>query len=70
MACTVDGGALYGLEAILQFTSDSAKTAAFDHYWKRLETASENDSDLAALELCIRLLPLSMPDERVSSCAQ
>jgi hypothetical protein len=45
------------VEAILQFSDDSARKAAFDHYWNKLGTASSSRIDLVALKLCIRLLP-------------
>ncbi|KAF2646351.1 hypothetical protein P280DRAFT_544725 [Massarina eburnea CBS 473.64] len=56
-----DGGRAADVEAILQFSDESTRKAAFDHYWKKLKAASAL-VDLSALRICVRLLPPQQDD--------
>jgi hypothetical protein len=55
-----------GMEAILQFIDDGAKTSAFEHSWRKLEGAASSYINLDALRICVRLLPPFSSDKSVS----
>jgi hypothetical protein len=56
-----------GMEAILRFISDDARTSAFEHSWRKLEEAASSSVNLNALKICVRLLPPFSSDKSVST---
>jgi hypothetical protein len=49
---------------VLDFLDDTAKAAAFDSYWKKLQASEGGCIDPETLRVCIRLLP---PAAKVSN---
>ena len=50
-------GHIDGIQAILQFSDEVSRKAAFDYYWQRFNVTSSERADLNALRLCVQLLP-------------